>query len=176
MLVPVDCCQVLPRSSVTAPGKLMPAVSSSLAMTRPVGSVTTSTSGVACVCPANSDSVLCHVLPPSVENNTTAGAAFSSPPPAVSDGPSPLVTTQSVPSGPVVMRGSVHGTPGEIFCTFTLDQVDGAACAPGAPATSPATTMSTVPSRRAAVMTVSPRERGGSLRLAPCARHGGVGC
>jgi hypothetical protein len=27
------------------------------------------------------------------------------------------------------MRGSVHGTPGEMFCTLTLDQVGGAACA-----------------------------------------------
>src|SRR3954470_15793051 len=167
MLVPVDCCQVLPRSSVTAPGKLMPAVSSSLAITRPVGSVMMSTSGVLWVCPAKSSGVLCQVLPPSVENRTIAGAVFSSPPaPSDVEAPSPLVTTHNVPSGPVVIRGSVHGTPGEIFWTLTLDQVVGAAWADAAPAASPAMTMSTVPSRRAAVMTDSPLERAGSLRLA----------
>src|SRR3954466_9159468 len=106
---PVDCCQVLPRSSVTAPGKLMPAVSSSLAITRPVGVVMMSTSGVLWVCPAKSSGVLCQVLPPSVENRTIAGAVFSSPPaPSDVEAPSPLVTTHSVPSGPVVIRGSVH--------------------------------------------------------------------
>src|SRR4051812_18010642 len=155
----------------------MPAVSSSLAITRPVGSVMMSTSGVLWVCPAKSSGVLCQVLPPSVENRTIAGAVFSSPPaPSDSEAPSPLVTTHSVPSGPVVIRGSVHGTPGEIFWTLTLDHVVGAACADAAPAASPAMTMSTVPSRRAAVMTASPLDgRESTPRTWPGARPTDVG-
>src|SRR5256885_17224917 len=94
-----------------------------------------------------------------------AGALLFSPPdPGESDAFSPLVTSQSVPSGPVVIRGSVHGTPGEIFCTLTLDHVVGAACAAAVGTTNPAMARSAIQKRRAALMS-TPSSRAGILRI-----------
>src|SRR3954470_7184113 len=92
---------------------------------------------------------------------TIAGAPLASPPPALSDGFSEFVTTHSVPSGPVVIRGSVHGKPGAIFWTFTLDHLGGAACA------APAHASTAMPSRTA------PRRRR-SLTGRPPLRGAGV--
>src|SRR4051794_16664823 len=79
---------------------------------------------------------------------TIAGARFSSPPePGESDAFSPFVTSQRVPSGPLVMRGSVHGTPSEIFCTLTLDHFGAAACATVAKPSTAMTATSTAPRR-----------------------------
>src|SRR4051794_19589801 len=77
----------------------MPASSSSLAIMRPVGRTTMSTSGVGPTWPAIGDSDFWKVLPPSPEPNTTAVPVLSS----------SLVTAQMWPSGPMAMRGSLHG-------------------------------------------------------------------
>src|SRR4051812_39662907 len=152
----------------------MPAGSSSLAITRPLGSVAMSTSGVVCVWPAKSDFVLCQVLPWSVEYMTIAGALFSSPPPAVSEAFSPFVTSQSVPSGPVVIRGSVHGTPSEIFCTRTLDHLGAAASAACATPSTITATTSAAPRRRLTPTVYTPSLGGGCYACALCLDA--VGC
>src|SRR6476661_10651589 len=77
----------------------MPASSSSLAMIRPLGRTTMSTSGVGEFCPAIGAAARWKVLPLSPDPYTKVVPAWSS----------AFVTAQYFPSGPTAIRGSLHG-------------------------------------------------------------------